>query len=51
MQECTYCEKGYLVQIEANTPYTINHWQCTECDSTFNTLREAREYKEEKDDV
>jgi hypothetical protein len=34
--ECLICDKGKLELVGANEPYTNDHLQCSNCDSTFN---------------
>jgi len=36
LDECTICKKGKLELVTENFPYTIDHLQCSNCDSTFN---------------
>lgn len=39
---CDHCKKGKLKVIQGNYPYTINHFQCPKCDSTYNISSEMR---------
>ena len=34
--ECLICDNGKLELVGENFPYTIDHLQCSDCDSTFN---------------
>ncbi len=33
---CPYCEAGDLFLVEADEPWHAEHYQCTDCDSTYN---------------
>ena len=35
MEICDFCGVGELKFVEANPPYTIAHFQCAVCDSTY----------------
>jgi transposase-like protein len=39
--KCPHCKKAELCQIMGDEPWTIDHLQCPECDSTYNTRKEA----------
>lgn len=39
--KCPHCGKGTLIPIKGDEPFTIDHFQCDECDSTYNTEEEA----------
>lgn len=36
LMNCPHCEKGFLETVKANPPYTVEHYQCNKCDSTYN---------------
>ncbi len=38
--ECPLCT-GILVLVTGRDPYTDDHWQCMQCDSTFNVGDES----------
>ena len=44
--KCSYCGKEGIYLIKEDKPYTVDHFQCTECDSTF-TIQEVKKCQEE----
>jgi len=37
MELCDYCLDGELVFVEANLPWSLAHYQCKICNSTYDT--------------
>jgi len=33
---CPHCEEGVLELVNGVYPYTLDHFQCTKCDSTYS---------------
>lgn len=36
MELCDFCEVGELELVEADPPWTVEHYICPVCDSTYN---------------
>lgn len=47
---CPYCKEAKLKVIDADPPWTIEHYQCPKCDSTFNIdeVKEKEDGRKEK---
>jgi transposase-like protein len=44
MKTCQYCGADAVEKVQADPPWTDDHYQCVACDSTFNNV----EFEDEK---
>lgn len=42
-ERCSHCKEGTLELITGVDPWSVDHWMCDECDSTYPLLEDHKQ--------